>query len=218
MKFIKRLFSKDFLYLILLVYLVVAYFYPVIGLIAIVCMIAPVWMSIYRGRYWCGNYCPRGSFYDRVISKISFNRRIPKFLRSTPFRVFMVMFIFAMFGVQLYFAWGDIAAIGRVFWLIILVTTIVGIILGIIYAPRAWCSFCPMGTLSAAVAPRKPKLTLKNIRITSSCVLCKRCAKVCPMQLEPYYAKGVEEGYMNIDCIKCGVCVSACPKKCMNLR
>ena len=207
------------LYWILLVYLVVGAIWPVVGLIAFICMIGPVTVSIFKGRFWCGNICPRGSYYDKLISRFSRNRRIPSFLRSVPFRVFMVMFIFTMFGIQMYFAWGDWNAIGKVFWNIIFVTTIVGTVLGIVYSPRAWCTFCPMGSLSALVAPRKKgRSTFKTVCVGNSCVLCKKCAKVCPMQLKPYETKGAEAGLMDPDCIKCGVCISNCPKKVMEMK
>ena len=61
-----------------------------------------------------------------LLSKYSPHRPIPKFVRSFGFRLFMVFFIFAMFGIQMYFAWGDWGAMGLVFWKIILLTTIVG--------------------------------------------------------------------------------------------
>ena len=93
------------LYLILLVYLVVAFFYPVVGLIALVCMIGPVTMSVFKGRYWCGHICPRGSYYDKLVGKVSRNKTIPDFLRGKFFRGFMLLLIFTMFGVQMYFAW-----------------------------------------------------------------------------------------------------------------
>ena len=144
------------LYWILLVYLAVGYFFPVIGLLALVCMIAPVAFAVSRGRWWCGNACPRGNMYDRLLAKYSPHRPIPRFVRTTGFRAFMVLFIFTMFGVQMYFAWGDWNAMGRVFWNIIAVTTVVGVTLSFIYAPRTWCSFCPMGTLSSWVTPKKP--------------------------------------------------------------
>ena len=118
------------LYWILLVYLIVGFFYPVIGFLALICMIAPVAFAVRRGRWWCGNACPRGNFYDRVLSKYSPHRPIPEFVRRRGFRIFMVMFIFTMFGVQMYRAWGDWNAMGRVFWIIILVTTIEGIKIG----------------------------------------------------------------------------------------
>lgn len=206
------------LYWILLVYLVVGYFYPVVGLIALVCMIGPVTMSVFKGRYWCGHICPRGSYYDKLVSKVSRNREIPAFLRGKFFRGFMLLLIFTMFGVQMYFAWGDWGAMGRVFWNIILITTIVGTVFSVIYAPRTWCSFCPMGTLSAMVAPRKHKSTFKNIHIGDDCIQCKLCARKCPMQLKPYEAKGSEMGLLDGDCIKCGECVRKCPKKVMEMR
>ncbi|MBR5743061.1 MAG: 4Fe-4S binding protein, partial [Clostridia bacterium] len=31
-------------------------------------MIGPVLTSIWRGRFWCGHVCPRGSMYDRLLS------------------------------------------------------------------------------------------------------------------------------------------------------
>lgn len=95
------------LYWILLAYLVVGAFYPIIGLLALICMVAPVAFAMRRGRWWCGNACPRGSLYDRILSKYSPHRPIPKFVRSFGFRLFMVLFIFTMFGIQMYFAWGD---------------------------------------------------------------------------------------------------------------
>lgn len=206
------------LFWILLAYLVIAFFFPAVGLVAIICMIGPVWMSVYRGRHWCGNICPRGSFYDHVISHISRKRKIPAFIRSVGFRLFMVLFIFAMFGIQMYFAWGDWGAMGRVFWVIILVTTLVGIALGFFYSPRAWCTFCPMGTLSAWVAPRHAKPSFKNIRVDDSCIVCKKCRKTCPMQLTPYKAKGMETGMMDPDCIKCGKCIPKCPKRSITMQ
>ena len=205
------------LYWILLIYLVVGYFYPVIGFLALICMIAPVSFALRRGRWWCGNACPRGSFYDRILSRYSPHRPIPAFVRSRGFRIFMVMFIFTMFGIQMYRAWGDWDAIGKVFWTIILITTAAGIILSFIYAPRTWCSFCPMGTLSSSVTPRRRQSACRAAAAFLSArdapPRCKLCSAVCPMQLTPHESRNQEEGFLHPDCLKCSRCTIGCPLK-----
>ena len=220
-KFHRHLDVKGYpLYWILIVYLVVGYFYPIIGFIALICMIAPILFSIKKGRWWCGNACPRGNLFDRLLSRYSPHRPIPKLLRSFGFRLFMVAFIFTVFGVQMYQAWGDWNAMGKVFWNIILITTIVGIVLAFLYAPRTWCSFCPMGTLSSWFSPKRIPLPkgYRSVHVSDKCQMkCKSCARVCPMQLAPYDSRGDENGYLHPDCIKCGKCVIACPVKIMKL-
>ena len=54
------------LYWIIIAYIILAWFFPVVGLLALICMIGPVVTSIYKGRWWCGNVCPRGNMYDRL--------------------------------------------------------------------------------------------------------------------------------------------------------
>ena len=91
------------LYWIIIAYIIVGWFYPVVGLIALICMIGPVMTSIWKGRWWCGHVCPRGNMYDRLLSKYSPHKPIPAFVRTFGFRLFMVFFIFGMFGLQLTF-------------------------------------------------------------------------------------------------------------------
>lgn len=201
---------QQYLFWILLVFLAVGIIYPVIGLLAIICMLAPVIMAPFKGRYWCGNFCPRGSFYDNVIAKISPKKPIPAIFRSTKFRAFMVIFIIGVFSVQMYYAWGNLSAMGAVFVRIILLTTVVGVVLGVIYHQRTWCSFCPMGTLASWVSAKKKPVPLM---VENSCVSCKLCTNACPLQLSPYTAKGNTEGFTHSDCLKCNRCVEKCPKK-----
>ena len=183
------------LFWIIFAYLILVWFFPVLGWAALVCMIGPVLTSVWKGRFWCGNVCPRGNMYDRLLSKYSPHRPIPRFVCSFGFRLFMV------------------------FWNIILLTTVVGITLSFIYAPRTWCSFCPMGTLSSWVAPKKAPLpkAFKSIHVGSQCEeKCMLCARVCPMQLTPYSSRGEQLGYLHPDCLKCRKCEKACPTKIIN--
>ena len=70
------------LYWIIIAYIIVGWFYPVVGLIALICMIGPVMTSIWKGRWWCGHVCPRGNMYDRLLSKYSPHKPIPAFVRK----------------------------------------------------------------------------------------------------------------------------------------
>lgn len=144
---------RPFLYWILIVFLLTGLVYPWVGLIALICMIAPVAVAFFRGRYWCGNFCPRGSLFDRVVSRFSLKRPIPAWMRTSTFRYTAFLLVMALFSGQMFFAWGDWSAVGGVFLRIILLTTIVGIGLGIRFNQRTWCaSVCPMGTLANLAA------------------------------------------------------------------
>lgn len=90
----------------------------------------------------------------------------------------MVIFIITVFSWQMFYAWGNWSAMGMVLIRIILVTTIVGIILGVIYNQRTWFSICPMGTLAIWTAKRKKPMLLK---VEESCVNCNLCTKACPL-------------------------------------
>lgn len=180
-----------------------------IGMAAIICMIAPIIVSIFRGRFWCGNLCPRGSFYDNVMSRFSKKKAVPKFLKSTYFRVFVILFMFTMFGLGIKNNWGNPTGIGIVFYRMIVVTTLLGIVLSFFYSNRTWCHFCPMGTLAAFISSfRKNK---KVLEVSNTCVSCKICEKKCPMGISPYNYKG--DVLSHPDCIQCAKCVIACPKE-----
>ena len=87
----KKTFHRHFatpglnLYWIIIAYIIIGWFYPVVGLIALICMIGPVMTSIWKGRWWCGNVCPRGNMYDRLLSKYSPHKPIPAFVRTFGF-------------------------------------------------------------------------------------------------------------------------------------
>lgn len=203
---------QPYLFWVLLAFLAIGFIYPAIGVIALICMLAPVVIAPFKGRYWCGNFCPRGSFWDSVMARFSPRRPIPAFFRSKGLRVFMLVFIMTVFTVQTYFAWGDLAAMGRVFINLIFVTTLVGIALAFVYHHRTWCAFCPMGTLAAWASGKAMPLA-----VAPSCVSCGLCAKACPLQLAPQQAKAAG-AFTDPDCLKCGRCVAVCPKKALSFE
>lgn len=200
---------KKYSFIVLIGFFIVGLVDLRFAVIAAICMIAPGIVSIFRGRYWCGNLCPRGNFYDNVVSKFSNKKKAPKFLKSYYFRALVFIIMMTMFTLGIKQNWGNLYGIGMVFYRIIFVTTIIGIVLSLRYNHRTWCNFCPMGTLASIISKfRKSKNVLQ---VSASCVSCKLCEKKCPLGLVPYDYK--DDILSHPDCIQCGQCVNVCPKK-----
>lgn len=193
--------TAAFLWLSLPVVAIGGWFYPYLGYLVIPCMIAPIIVGIFRGRHWCGWFCPRGAFFDFIMRHFTPNRTAPPWIRSKAFRTGVLIFLMGMMTVQISMVWPDGRAIGRVFVLLLGVTTVVGIGLAVTFKPRTWCTFCPMGTMANWVSHGKRPLV-----VSEECKECAACAKDCPMDLTPY-----EGGPAHADCLKCNQCVLKCP-------
>jgi ferredoxin-type protein NapH len=200
---------KQFLSGALFVVLLAAgWFLPVIGYFIPLCMVAGVGVAAVKGRKWCDWYCPRGAFADTFLKTISPHRSIPAWLRGMPVRVGVLVFMMAMLTIQIVRLWPDFFAIGGFFIVLLTVTTLVGVLLALIVHQRSWCYICPIGSLSNWVGGNKYQLKID----AGACVGCKLCAKTCPMQLSPVEMKERSAMAYHADCLKCGLCVAACPK------
>lgn len=199
-------------------------YYPKLGLLLIPIMVALLTLGFLKGKYWCGNLCPHGSLFDSLILQISPNRRIGQALKATPIKVIFFIFYMTMFAMRLIKVssfWGSMVYVdklGFVFAVNYLVPTTIGIILAIFNNPRAWCSFCPMGTMEQ-VAYKLGKITgwnkktdrMVSVAASEMCHKCAKCARVCPMQLQPYQEFTTNNQFENENCIRCGTCVVNCP-------
>lgn len=184
------------------------------GYIALICMTAPILFAIFRGRLWCGWFCPRGSFFDHLIKKISLNRKIPTIMLKPWFRAVIFTGLMGGMAVQIWAAGGDTQKIGIVILRLITVTTIVGVILGVFIHPRSWCVICPVGSLSTWFGKGKYQL-----EISFTCIGCKKCVKACPVQIAPieFRPEAQElELVTNPNCLKCEKCIDACPAKALS--
>jgi len=181
--------------------------YPLLGFAVPVVMITGMIAALFRGRYVCGNLCPRGAFLDRVIRPLSPRRPIPDRLRSMALRWVLLVLLMGFMVFRISRNPGDVRHWGHVFWLMCVVTTALAVVLGLLVHPRAWCAFCPSGTMQNVLGGgRRP------LRIDAQlCIDCKKCERVCPFGLLIRQDKGVG-ALQTRDCLKCGECVAACPK------
>lgn len=133
--------------------------YPLLGLIVLGVMFSGIVTSyFFKGRYMCRNFCPRGSFLDRLLSKISAKKKIPKFFTSKKFRWIILFAVMGLFMYKILLNPTDLNYIGKIFWEMCLITSTIAIILGLLIHERTWCSFCPMGTLQSTIGKKRKKL------------------------------------------------------------
>ncbi|SMB79211.1 4Fe-4S binding domain-containing protein [Desulfonispora thiosulfatigenes DSM 11270] len=204
---------------------------PKLGLLVLAIMASLMISGFFTGRYWCGNFCPHGSLFDKILLPYSKNRNIPKFLKSRTFIV--LFFIFFMYNftrriLNAFDAWGTYTfpdKLGFVLVATYLVVLVVGGTLALFTTPRTWCQFCPMGSIQKAThalgrvsgvsKKTEKKLTISN---KDACLNCGKCAKVCPFQLKPYLNFTENNQFNNLNCIKCSTCIENCPKDLLSLK
>lgn len=204
---------------------------PLLGLLVIPVMIGLTLYSFFKGRYWCGNICAHGSLYDSVLIKLTRNSKIPKFFRSKALGILFFIFFMTMITrrfinvVGLYGSAMFFEKLGLIFVMSYLMVTIVGGTLGLLFAPRTWCNFCPMGTIQKLSYRLGKKLgvtktTDEKVTVShkSMCHQCGKCSRVCPMQLEPFKEFSDNNQFENEACIRCLTCVENCPAKILTLN
>ena len=183
-----------------------------IGLLLIGFIIAGgILLAPILGRFWCGWLCPRGTFLEYFIEKISNKSGTPGFLRSKAFKLFIasimaIMFIMVILDKNpLLTSDDELASIGGfIVFMCIVTTLLISIPLGVIYMPRTWCGFCPVGYAQSLLAKNK----ILNISI-EDCRNCKKCHSSCNLDLCKDYT-GKSKNIGSTDCIACMKCSDSC--------
>ncbi|MCP4050962.1 MAG: 4Fe-4S binding protein [bacterium] len=195
------------------VMLVTGVFYPYLGFLVMAMMTGFLILSLFKGRIWCGWLCPRGAFLERYVDKLSFHNSIPLLLKSLWFRVLIIFVFMTSFITQLIISQGDLLKTGMIFIRLCIITTFIALPLAVIYKPRTWCSFCPMGTIQGILGRTRNLLHINN----KGCKTCSICAKVCPVATNP--SKFIADGTVNSKlCIRCENCVLNCPANVLEIK
>ena len=176
------------------------------------CMFLNVAVGLYGairhgGRHGCGNFCPRGAFYSFLPDT---GRKLPAGLlaRKLSIAVMIVMLV----GLALWLRPNSIRSWGMVFYIMIVITTTVGLVGWLVFNRYFWCSVCPMGKIYKMIRPCR-----SGIRVADSCVKCGLCAKACPFGFFPP-GKANDGVFRDPDCMLCRRCVERCPKRALSVE
>lgn len=140
------------------------WFFPVAGLALALLMTTAVALSLLarfgaaRKRAFCNGVCPRGRALGFALKPFARGAPLPRSFTDLSLRrglcgfmMFCVIgsLIRALPGLEGYPA---LAAAGRIFWGLCVISLAGGLVLGLLFRPRAWCVVCPMGTLQDTIA------------------------------------------------------------------
>ena len=160
----------DYLWIYSVIYLTLGFFNILFAWIGVICFLLPLLIAIFGGgKFFCNKLCDRGQLLT-VLGKtchFSAKRKPPEFLHKKWFRYGFLIFFMTMFGQMLWtikvpWHWayhGNVApwvaqfAFG--FYSIMLTSTIIGLIMMVLFRPRTWCVFCPMGTMTQLICKIK---------------------------------------------------------------
>ncbi|HOO63817.1 MAG TPA: 4Fe-4S binding protein [Synergistaceae bacterium] len=129
--------------------MIAGWFYPPVALL--VFGFLGTMLLLGKRKRWCSSYCPRGSFLDLVMARISPRKSLPSWVFSRKLWVGALFLMGALFIFQLYrgeiftsFSW---YALGIVLYRMCFVSSLVALPLAAFRHHRGWCSLCPVGNL-----------------------------------------------------------------------
>lgn len=125
--------------------------FSVLGLLVPVVMFMGMVIGPFKGRWVCANACPRGSFLDTIMVKTQYKGRFPGYFRNKFFKFSIVAILMGLMIFRLSVNVRTVSAAGVLFWQMCFATSVVAIVLALIYSHRAWCAICPMGTIQTVL-------------------------------------------------------------------
>lgn len=181
--------------------------------------------AIFFRRVWCAWICPMAGLSE--ISMTINNKSVPvKKLKIIRYSIFFVWFGVLVSGFvlaggvnqinPLYLTDNGISVDQPMKYIIYYMVLVIFLVLSLILGKRGAChSICWMSPFLVAGSKIGKTFHLQQLKIISEadkCIDCKICDTKCPMSIN--VSNEVKSGEIgSFDCILCGECVDACPKK-----
>lgn len=152
---LKKKSHLDWSWILMVLFFILSIFNIYFALLGLICMAAPLYhVSKGRGKINCSHYCPRGSLFGKFFPHISMNKSLPLWVRSHWFKNIVLIFMFSVLGYGIYKSGGSIKNISTAVFRLIVMSTVVGTLLGIFFKPRSWCQVCPMGHVTGVISKK----------------------------------------------------------------
>jgi len=136
-------------WIITITWMTIANFWHPFGLYGLVCMFTPIIIALLGyGKMSCARICPRGSFLGLAARPFAFfSLKRPAITYKKGFKFFLWALMMGSFiGLMIWIIpKGDINRIGFTILVFMETATAIGLICGILFTPRMWCTICPMG-------------------------------------------------------------------------
>lgn len=153
----KKLKPIDVMWVLSIITIVGGWINQYLILIAVPCMMAPVFAGIIKNKTVtvCSSTCGRGSFLIKIWNKVSLKKKMPMFLNSKWFKLIAATALLTLFFrniiCNLVLLEGDFFDVKLLQFslnlrMMINITGIIALVVGFIFKPKTWCVFCPMGT------------------------------------------------------------------------
>jgi len=182
-------------------------------------------ISLFLGRALCGYICPVGGLQECLMlvndkKSKGGKRNLIKYYIWAPWVIaIVILFIFAggVSGVDFFFFISKGVSLSEpysyfIYYGILLLVIIPALTMGKRAFCHCLCWMAPFMVIGSKISDwlKLPKLHLRPNK--NDCTGCKICTKKCPMSLDVQEMVKTEN-MKNSECILCGECVDACPKK-----
>lgn len=128
------------------------------GILGLICMTVPLYHAFKgRGKIHCSHYCPRGSLFGNFLKYISLDNNLPSSFKGKKVKNVLLGLLLTMFTISLIKSGFDINKIGFAILRLMVASTVLGIIMGILFKPRSWCQVCPMGYATGIIKEAQDK-------------------------------------------------------------
>ena len=126
------------------------------GLLGFICMGAPIYHALKgEGKIHCAKYCPRGSFLGKFLDKVSLGNNFPAKYRTRKIKNILLGMMITLLSISLFHANFVPGAMAFALLRFMLMSFIIGLVMGIFLKPRTWCQVCPMGHGAAVVGEKR---------------------------------------------------------------